>query len=93
MEKDNTTIYIEDLLNENKKLFAFNEDVQQKRKELKHQLLDLCDSYGTTDDFKKMACLCGRIVGMAMVYRQNLKDIRKNKALIEGLRNGTIKEI
>ena len=93
MEQDKIKIYIEDLLKENKCLFAMNEDVQEHRKALKNELLALCDSYGTTEDFKKMAILCGKLVGMAMIYRQNRKDIRKNLALIEGLKNGTIKEI
>ena len=93
MEQDKIKIYIEDLLKENKTLFAMNEDIQERRKALKNELLLLCDSYGSEEDMKKMGALCGRLVGLAMIYRQNRKDIKKNLMLIEGLKNGKINEI
>lgn len=93
MDNEKIKIYIEDLLKENKSLFAMNEDIQERRKALKNELLLLCDGYGTIEDMKKMGALCGRLVGMAMVYRQNRKDIKKNLMLIEGLKNGKINEI
>ena len=92
MEEKNK-IYIEDLLKENKTLFAMNEDIQERRKALKNELLLLCDSYGSEEDMKKMGALCGRLVGLAMVYRQNRKDISKNLALINGLKHEIITEI
>ena len=91
--EEKINIYIKDLLKENKTLFAMNEDIQERRKTLKNDLLLLCDSYGSEEDMKKMGVLCGRLVGLAMVYRQNRKDIKKNLMLIEGLKNGKIKEI
>ena len=93
MDNEKIKIYIEDLLKENNCLFAMNENIQEKRKSLKKELNDLCDGYGTIEDMKKMGSLCGRLVGMAMVYRQNRKDIKKNLMLIDGLKNGKINEI
>lgn len=93
MDNEKIKIYIEDLLKENKTLFAMNEDIHVRRKALKKELNDLTDGFGTIEDFNKMGSLCGRLVGMAMVYRQNRKDIKKNLMLIEGLKYGKIKEI
>ena len=52
MDNEKIKIYIEDLLKENKTLFAMNEDVQERRKALKNELLLLCDSYGSEEDMK-----------------------------------------
>ena len=92
IEREKIKIYIEDLLKENNTLFAMNQDIQERRKALKNELLLLCDSYGSEEDMKKMGALCGRLIGLAMVYRQNRKDISKNLALIQGLKN-ELKEI
>lgn len=93
MEQEKIKIYIDDLLKENQCLFAMNEDIQTKRKELQRKLIELTNGFGTEQEMKEMGALCGRLLGMAMIYRQNRKDIMKNMALIRGLKNGTIKEI
>lgn len=92
MEKE-IKIYIDDLLKENQCLFAFNEDIQEQRKQLKQKLLLLTESNGTTEDLSKMGGLCGKLCGLAVVYKRNRKEIKENLRKIEGLRNGTIKEI
>lgn len=85
--------YINDLLKENECLFAFNEDLQEHRKQLKQKLFVLLDSDGTIEDMSKMGALCGALCGLASVYKRNRNYIKENLRKIEGLRNGTIKEI
>lgn len=91
--QDKIKIYIDDLTKENYSLLAMNEKITEQRKALKKRLCDLTDGFGSTDDMKEMGALCGRLLGMAMIFRQNCKDIRKNSAIIRGLRDGSIKEI
>ena len=91
MEKKD--IYIKDLTEENNRLFAMNDSIKQRRKDMKKELLHICDGYGSEEDIKKSAQLIGRLLGLAYLYRLNLKYIKTNLEVIRGLRNGTKQEI
>lgn len=90
--KINPTInnYISDLLADNQMLFANSYATKERIKELerKRHLLEK-----GTGDLKLIAELTGRIYGLYLCVKKNLKDVKDNLNKIEGLRNGTIKEI
>lgn len=89
----NKETYIKDLYEDNNKLFAMNHKINETRKEMKQELIKLCDGKGNDNDIKLCASLIGRLMGLAYLYRLNLKDIKSNLEKIRGLRNGTIEEI
>lgn len=85
--------YIVDLLNENKRLFAFNEQARYRIKEIKKERDTLEMSAHTEEEIARVLKLTASLVGLYCVIRLNTKDIRQNLEKVKGLRNGIIKEI
>lgn len=85
--------YCDDLLYENKCLFAMNESIKQYRNTLKKQLLNEMDLVKCDDDLKKIGALVGRIVGLGEIYKKNNREIAENLKKVDGLKNGSLKEI
>lgn len=90
--KINPTIndYIGDLLADNQSLFANSYATKERIKELERErhLLEK-----GTGDIKLIAELTGRIYGLYLCIKRNFKEIKDNLNKVEGLKNGTIKEI
>lgn len=85
--------YIQDLLDDNKKLTAFNHCIVIRRKELEGKLIKLTRSAGTDREIKMCANYVGRLIGLSHIIRQNINDIRSNLEKIRELRNGARQEI
>lgn len=85
-----TNDYIGDLLADNQMLFANSYATRERIKELERErhLLEK-----GTGDLKLIAELTGRIYGLYLCIKRNLKEVKENLNKIEGLKNGTIKEI
>lgn len=85
--------YINDLLVENRQLFAINEDLRSKIKFYNSKRFNLEKVAHTEKQWAFVLKITAQIMGLYGVIRINEKDIKDNLQKIEDLRNGVIKEI
>ena len=88
-----TNDYITDLLNENKRLFACNEAIKLRLKQLKVKRNEIESSAHTLKQWSYCLELTSRIIGLYMALRDNMRDIKENLKKVEGLKNETIKTL
>lgn len=93
MINPNINDYVVDLLNDNKAYFAQNEGLKVKIKDLTKKRCEIEKYAHTIKQWSYCLQLTSDIIGLYSVIRQNQNAIRKNLQKIEGLKNGTIKEI
>lgn len=97
-------IYIKDLLSENNKLLVKREKCYEQIKRLKNRLLENADLVGAlihqhsakeviVDISNNSASIYVRLVQEVALYYDLSAYIEKNLDKVEGLRNGSIKEI
>lgn len=88
-----TKDYINDLLENNKCLFAFSSALKERIKIYRDKRNELELIAKTDDEYKKVYNLTTKIIICSNAIRINNKEIRDNLKKIEDLRNGFIKEI
>lgn len=83
--------YITDLLHENQRTFARVYELEEKAHayERERKILERSGK----GDLCVIAQITGKINGLYYLIRQERNDIKSNLQKIEGIRNGTIKEI
>lgn len=89
----NKNDYITDLLNENKRLFASNEAIKLRLKQLKGKRNEIESSAHTLKQWAYCLELTSRIIGLYTALSDNMRDIKENLNKVEGLKNETIKTI
>lgn len=85
--------YIKDLTYDNDCMFAQNKSLVEKRRKWEKELLMLLQQKVCDEVNNRIFYLIGRIQIINDTYKTNVRMIRENLRKVQGLRNGTIKDI